>query len=366
MDKSLRVLLIEDTEDDAFLVLRYLRRYGYSLDDDVVSTRDEVELALTNKQWDLVISDYILPSFSGLDALKLLKDKNLDIPCIIISGKITDETAVSAMRAGAHDYVMKDNLGRLGPAIDREIAEAIVRRERQKAEMLVKERTEELARVNDKLEIYIREIIRIQESERKRIAVELHDDTAQNLSLLALEIDKILENPELLPEQTFKHLTKLRDDVDRTQRDVRRFSHELRPGVLDYLGLEAALEGLADDINEKGPMEVDLEVKGKGRRLPDEVELSLFRIAQEALNNSQKHAQATRASVNLRFYPSKVKLTISDNGNGFDVKKDAEAAIKRRRLGMVGMRERADLVNGKLSVRSIIGTGSTISIEVPE
>jgi two-component system, NarL family, sensor histidine kinase DegS len=237
---------------------------------------------------------------------------------------------------------------------------------KEELEAKVQERTAELARANEQLHTYTREIVRVQEAERKRVAIELHDDTAQNLALLALEIDKLLDRKDSLSPDTLAHLQVLRADVNRTQNEVRRFSHDLRPGVLDYLGLEAALEGLANDTKEKGNLEVDFEVQGKSRRLPDEVELSLFRIAQEALVNSQKHSQATRASISLQFSPDKVRVVTADNGTGFDVKADTQSAVRRRRLGMVGMRERAVLIGGKLRIKSIIGVGSTVSIEVKQ
>jgi two-component system, NarL family, sensor histidine kinase DegS len=223
-----------------------------------------------------------------------------------------------------------------------------------------------LEEAKDQLVVYAREIIRAQETERKRVAAELHDDTSQNLSLLALEIDKIMDSREKLSENILMSLKTLRDDVDRTQKEVRRFIHELRPGVLDYLGLEAALEGLVKDIDDKGEIAADLILSGNGRRLSDEVELSLFRIAQEALNNCQKHSNATKASVSLQFYAHKVKLAITDNGKGFDVQNDVQDAVKRRRLGLIGMQERADLIGGSLKIKSVTGKGSTVSIEVPQ
>ena len=247
---------------------------------------------------------------------------------------------------------------------DRKNMEESLEKAKDELELKVKQRTGELAEAKEQLEVYTREIIRAQERERKRVAAELHDDTAQNLALIILEIDKIINSLEKLPEDTLGRLKLLRYDVDRTQKEVRRFSHELRPGMLDHLGLEAALEGLAKDINDKGDIKVDLETRGKERRLPDEVELSLFRIAQEALNNSLKHSQAVRASISLRFYPRRVTLRISDNGKGFDVRRDSRNAVKRRRLGLIGMRERAELIGGRLKIRSVAGKGASVSIEV--
>ncbi len=132
--KTLRVLIVEDSEDDALLMIRQLRRGGYEIIYDLVSTRQDMEESLNSKEWDVVIADYSMPHFSGLGALELLKERTLDIPFIIVSGVIGEETAVEAMRAGAHDYLMKGNLARLIPAIERELRETEVRRERCQTE----------------------------------------------------------------------------------------------------------------------------------------------------------------------------------------------------------------------------------------
>ncbi|MEW6657098.1 MAG: response regulator [Thermodesulfobacteriota bacterium] len=134
MSRPIKILLVEDSEDDARLLARQLRQGGYQPDFLRVETAAAMEAALANGMWDLVISDYSLPHFSGLAALKLLQEKGPDLPFIIVSGKIGEETAVAAMKAGAHDYLMKNNLARLIPAIDRELKEAASRRERRHAE----------------------------------------------------------------------------------------------------------------------------------------------------------------------------------------------------------------------------------------
>jgi DNA-binding NtrC family response regulator len=132
MVKTLRLLMVEDSLNDAVLILRELKKQGYDTVYDRVETTEMMLSALDNREWDIVISDYVLPEFSGLAALDLLQRKRLDVPCIITSGRIDDETAVAAMKAGAKDYIMKDNLKRLGPVIERELLEAQVRRERVK------------------------------------------------------------------------------------------------------------------------------------------------------------------------------------------------------------------------------------------
>ncbi len=134
MAKPLRALIVEDSEDDTRLMVRALEKGGYDLEAQRVETPEAMRAALAEKTWDAVLADYTLPRFSGLAALKLFQETGIDLPFIIVSGTIGEETAVKAMKAGAHDYVMKNNLPRLIPVIEREMREALIRRERQQAE----------------------------------------------------------------------------------------------------------------------------------------------------------------------------------------------------------------------------------------
>ena len=131
----LKILLVEDSEDDALLLLRQLRRGGYDPIWERVDTAEAMEAALEGQEWELVVSDHSMPTFSSVAALDLLRRKGfVDLPFIIVSGQIGEDAAVAAMKAGAHDYLMKDNLARLNTAIERELKDAGVRRERRRAE----------------------------------------------------------------------------------------------------------------------------------------------------------------------------------------------------------------------------------------
>jgi two-component system sensor histidine kinase UhpB len=132
--RPLRVLLVEDSENDAALLELALFRAGFASQCERVDTREALAAALDRQEWDVVIADYVMPQFDGLTALAVVKEKGLDLPFIIVSGHITDDTAVAAMKAGAHDYVMKDNLTRLGPAVERELRDVEVRRARKSTE----------------------------------------------------------------------------------------------------------------------------------------------------------------------------------------------------------------------------------------
>ena len=134
MSRYLRILLVEDSEDDARLVLREIRRGGYEVETERVETAGAMQAALARQTWDLIICDFSLPQFSAPKALEVLKQSGIDLPFIIVSGTIEEESAVSALKAGAHDFITKGNFARLLPAIQRELADAAVRRERRERE----------------------------------------------------------------------------------------------------------------------------------------------------------------------------------------------------------------------------------------
>ncbi len=152
MSVPLKVLIVEDSEDDAALLLRQLKRGGYEPAWERVDTAEAMRSALQEGTWDVVIADYSMPRFSAPAALKLLKEFGLDIPLIVVSGTVGEDVAVATMRAGAHDYLLKDSLTRLAPAVERELREVEVRKARKQAEEDLVLRVEELARSNAELE----------------------------------------------------------------------------------------------------------------------------------------------------------------------------------------------------------------------
>ena len=135
MEKTLRILVVEDSEDDALLVLQQIKKGDYSIVFERVETAERMKTMLKERTWDIILSDYVMPHFQGLEALELLKESGIDIPFIIISGTIGEDVAVESMKAGANDYIMKDNLQRLLPAIERELRESGNRAEQKQAEL---------------------------------------------------------------------------------------------------------------------------------------------------------------------------------------------------------------------------------------
>ena len=138
MENQLRMLIIEDNENDALLLIREMKRRGYDLNYQIIKSAPEMETALETQEWDLIISDYQMPHFSGITALEIMNAKGLDIPFIILSGVIDEDMAITSMKKGANDCILKSNLPRLLPAIDRELKEAKGRKERRRADIALK------------------------------------------------------------------------------------------------------------------------------------------------------------------------------------------------------------------------------------
>jgi signal transduction histidine kinase len=224
----------------------------------------------------------------------------------------------------------------------------------------------ENARLYENLRFYIHEITRAQENERKRIARELHDETIQVLIVLSRRLEVLTSQPEGLPETAIQDVDSLQELIRDTLREMRRFIQDLRPPTLDHLGLVAALEGLTGDLVEKNGMAAELKVTGTVRRLvPEDTELVLFRIAQEALNNVRRHSGASRVTVQIEFHHNKVRMLIEDNGHGFNAPERVSDLVSSGRLGLVGMHERTRTLGGTLMIQSEPGRGTVIVVDAP-
>ena len=223
---------------------------------------------------------------------------------------------------------------------------------------------EQLRGMQENLRFYLQQVTKAQEEERKRISRELHDDTLQGLVVLSRQLDALASGKELSAENRH-NLEELWKKVSDIIKEVRRLSQDLRPAALDRLGLLPALERLAADAADYSGIETAVKVKGKERRLNEEVELVLFRIAQEAMRNVWRHAQATKTEITVAFEKNQVKVTVSDNGAGFEIPDKLGELARDGKLGLTGMQERAQLIGGELIVKSAPGKGSTVTVEVP-
>ncbi len=220
--------------------------------------------------------------------------------------------------------------------------------------------------MQDNLRYYVQQITRTQEEERKRIARDLHDETAQALYALTRQVDNFIRNSSgVLTPETTTFLTDLEEQIRNTLQGVRRFSQNLRPPMLDDFGLMASLRWLVRDMQQRGSIETSLSVKGEEKRLAADVELAVFRVVQEALTNVEKHAQASKLEMTISFTAESLDILIKDNGKGFELSGELSDLPRGGRLGLVGMDERVRLIGGKLDIESGTDKGTTVSIHVP-
>jgi signal transduction histidine kinase len=365
MTTPIRVLIVEDSEQDAELVARSLRKAGYVPSYRRVETAEAMRAALLAAEWDAVLCDYSLPSLDGLEALEVLKETGLDLPFIIVSGTIGDDTAVAAMRAGAHDYLPKSNLARLAAAVSREVHEAGIRREQRRASAAM------------------RDAIRARDTFLVSAAHEL-------------------KTP----------LTRLKLHLDTAARDAERSGGSVAPRLVSRLELAgnevASLAQLVDDMilvsrlgpteRARSPAEVDLAalVRDVASRLAPEIEAAGCSVSlrcDEAVTGTWDRAYldaavasllrnavryGTQGPVEVAVAPDGegARVVVLDHGIGIAPEDQArifeqfERAVPASHYGGLGLglwiaRETVRALGGTIRVESAAGQGATFTVELP-
>ncbi len=208
-----------------------------------------------------------------------------------------------------------------------------------------------------------RQVFQIIEEERMRIARDMHDGPAQSMANLVLQAEILERLISRDPTMVVKELADFKEEVRGVLDDTRRLIFDLRPMTLDDLGLVPTLRKFVKEFEEKSGMKSHLGVVGEEVRLPGSYEPTLFRIIQEALNNARKHSQAKSVEVIVAFTKETIRATIRDDGSGFDVAATEARLDSTKHLGMISMRERADLEKGRIEIRSQVGKGTEIRVE---
>jgi signal transduction histidine kinase len=212
---------------------------------------------------------------------------------------------------------------------------------------------------------YIGAITQGQEEERRRLARELHDETAQALIALRQQVEMAQKLLATDPDRAAGRLDQVRVMLAETVEGVRRFSRDLRPIYLEDLGFIPALEMLARETDQVGAPEVRFSTVGLVRRLPPDLELAAYRIVQEALHNVVQHAQASQAWVEVRFEEKHLVLSVRDDGQGFEPPDLPDSLARQGHFGLMGIRERALLYGGQLAIRSAPGEGTAVTVRLP-
>jgi signal transduction histidine kinase len=333
--KPLVVLVLEDDSLDFEILENTLVQAGLRPDCRRVDREADFVAQLT-PEVDVILSDYTLPGWNAVRALELYRASRLEIPFIVVSGTISEEVAVECMRQGASDYLLKDRLGRLGPAIMRAIDEFAERR---------------------LVESLSTRLLRAQEEERKNIARELHDQVGQGLAVLLIELHNLATDfPHNDPaRKSIQNITRLVRDHEATVRDLGLL---LRPYMLDDLGLIPALNWDAREIFRRHGVRVTVDADDSCNLLTDDYRTCIYRVVQETLRNVTRHARAATAHVSVRLEPSQIRVEVEDDGCGFDTRYS-------KGMGLLGIEERARHLGGVCQFHSTPGRGTRISVLLP-
>ena len=355
--RAIRLLHLEDSELDHALVVAHLRRGALQVQEQRIETRAEFEAALS-QGWDLVISDHHLPGFSGLEALQVLRQREqagaAPLPFILVSGQIGEDTAVEAMRNGAADYLLKNNLSRLAVAAEHAIRANQTHRARIQADQELQASRLRLSELAQHLQTSV-------EAERQSIAREIHDDVGGSLTALKFELDWIRRHAgtPAVQQRAVAALETVTHAIEASQ----RIMQNLRPAILEQ-GLLAALQWMTSRFEKRTGILCELRategLSGQALALPVGVPLVAYRTVQEALTNVSKHAQASRVVVDLSLGGGVLSLEVSDNGRGLN----PADLDKARSFGIRGLHERASTVGGWVDLSSS-AAGTSLILSLP-
>ncbi|WP_022982849.1 histidine kinase [Ideonella sp. B508-1] len=349
--RVLRVLHLEDSELDHELALAYLARGGLNVDAVRVDTEREFREALS-QSWDLILSDFNVPGFSGLKALEIVRELGVLVPFILVSGEIGEDVAVQAMRDGASDYLLKGNMARLAPAAEHAIDAHEALKARQRADRELAESRQRVSELAQHLQTSV-------EMERAAIAREIHDDVGGSLSAVKFDLAWMARQPGISPELR-QRIDSAMETVTHALEASQRIMHNLRPAILEQ-GLVAALQWVANRFERRTGVACVFRTNLDNQvSLPAGVPLVAYRAAQEALTNINKHAQATRVSIDLSLAAGVLSLEVSDNGRGLT----DEDLAKARSFGIRGLHERASTVGGWVDLSSS-RAGTTLILSIP-
>ncbi|WP_083423298.1 sensor histidine kinase [Stigmatella aurantiaca] len=365
MATPLRLLLIEDFEDDALMVLRELRRGGYDVTHTRIETPEALTHALDTSTWDAIIADYALPRFDALAAFALVQRRNLDIPFLIVSGQIGEETAVAAMRAGVHDFLLKDRLSRLGPAVARELREAAVRAERRKMQeqLLLSDRLASLGLL------------------AASVAHEINNPLSSLMANLDFALNPLEPGVALLPEQeqalrdSMQCAERIRDII----RDIKVFSRpeDKQLGTLDvHRVLDSSLRMAWNHIFHRARVVKDYAARSlvRGREAPlGQIFLNLLVNAAQAIPEGKSGTQEIRV-VTRQEETGHVRVEIHDTGQGippelreriFEPFFTTKPVGVGTGLGLAICRRLITEMNGELGVDSELGRGTVFHLRLP-
>nr|WP_137894064.1 histidine kinase [Ramlibacter sp. 2FC] len=352
--RPLRLLHLENSDADRESAVRLMKRAGLAVQalrvDSERAYLDALGRGGDDGPWDLVLSSCRLPGLTGLAALERLKALGHMIPFVLVSDASDEPMAVEAMRQGASDYLLKDNLTRLVPAVLKAMERHVQARDKQQTELALLKSRQQLRELAQHLQNNL-------EQERAAIAREIHDDVGGALTALKFDLAWIARHTT--SADVFERTQTAADTLTQAFDATRRLIHNLHPAILEE-GLVPALQWITGTFEKRTGIRASFHSSHAQPELARSVLLTVFRTAQEALTNVSKHAQASQVTLDLTLTAGMLSLEVSDNGRGM-----SQAELnKTQSFGLRGLRERADTIGGWLDISSA-PAGTTLILALP-
>ncbi len=374
-DSKYNILIVDDTPVNLGVIVQFLQNSGFG-----IRIARNGESALKRVEYDkpdVILLDVLMPGIDGFETCRRLKENaaTRDIPVIFMTSLTSAEDKVKGFEAGAVDYVTKplhqeEVLMRIKTHLrlrDLTLSLQAENKQLETSSQIERNRLfEAISQQRQQLRALNRKLTEVQESERKQLARELHDEMGQALTAISINLAAIAQ--EIPPHNATALRERLEEAqllTDQTLEEVRELAFNLRPAMLDDLGLAPTLRWYINRYAKRVNLKVELEVFDLTERLPAAVETALYRIFQEALTNVSKHAQASTVHLLLRRRDTDVIALIEDDGRGFDVAKVLAREFPEIGTGLLGMRERVVLLGGNFSIQSEPEQGTRISVEIP-
>ncbi|SDI45197.1 ATP-binding response regulator [Propionivibrio dicarboxylicus] len=356
---STAVLIVDDNSDNLVLLQSILEQDGFRVW-SAQSGPAALEI-VARETLDLIMLDVYMPVMDGYEVCRRLKadPKTGDIPVIFVSASDSQADRIAAFDAGGVDYVGKPFF--VGEVLGRARAHANLFRIRRHLEQRVAQRTRELEASEAHLRRLSEFLLRVREEDRRRFARELHDELGQSLTALRIDFNALTTSLSTRDPMIAERLATIDTMLNTTVDSVRRICEDLRPGMLDDLGLEAALASYARRFSRQFGILCDLSLSCEDFGLDEPMSTAIFRIVQEALTNIARHAEASHAMVALDERDGDLLVTIADDGRGLP----PEPTETRQSFGIVGIRERVSLLRGTVTIDSAPGRGTHIEVRLP-
>lgn len=378
--QKIKLLYVEDEKPLHFLFRKILPP-EYELHSAMTGS-EAMKIVRQHPDIAVVVSDHRMPGMTGVELLEKLYLKYPDIIRILLTAYGDRDIVVGAINQGHILYFLQkpweeeELLFVLRRAVEtylltvenrRLTGEAAARNKELEAELKLRRKVEkDLLGKEKKVRMLSRELLLAQEKERQRIGLDLHDNVAQILSSLKFTYESMLEdvaaNPENLQSCKMQVVTILQKSIS----SVREISHNLQPPTLAQFGLPFAVKQYAEEMTERHSLHLEyFASRNSNLDIPYEMAINLYRLAQEAINNSCHHAGARWIQVELRYANGSLALSVVDDGKGFDLKKRMARALFEKRMGLRSMEERVGLLQGTLSIDTAPGKGCVVRVEVP-